>query len=313
MASDPAREMTVEPGDHVVAFYESESDLAATVGRYLAAALLAGEQAVVIATPAHTEAFETELFDAGVDLHEARQAGRLVTLDAAATLESFMRADGIDRSAFRRVVGGVVRKAVASGRPVRAYGEMVALLWEAGNVAGAIELETLWNELGAELSFSLFCAYHHEADAGSEHSDALHQVCHLHTSVIEASAHAPEVACDFEADHLAPGAARRWLLESLRNFGGFEAAADDAALVLSELATNAVLHARSPFSVVVRAEPSVLHISVEDLAPVGPMPGAEGPMAESGRGLRLVAAVSSRYGVEAVTGGGKRVWAELRA
>jgi anti-sigma regulatory factor (Ser/Thr protein kinase) len=161
--------------------------------------------------------------------------------------------------------------------------------------------------------FSLFCSYHQEAVAGSEHSEALHQVCHLHTSVVEASAQAPEVTRDFEANPLAPGAARRWLLESLRNFGGFEAAADDAALVLSELATNAILHARSPFSVVVRAERSLLHISVEDRAPVGPMPGAAEPMVESGRGLRLVAVVSSRYGVEAVTGGGKRVWAELRA
>jgi anti-sigma regulatory factor (Ser/Thr protein kinase) len=312
MAVERARALIVEPGDHVVSFYESESDLAATVGRYLAAALLAGEQAIVIATPAHTEAFEAELFDAGVDLHDVRQSGRLVTLDAAVMLASFMRADGVDRRAFLRVVGGAVRDAVESGRPVRAYGEMVALLWAAGNVAGAIELETLWNELGTELPFSLFCSYHQEAVSGSEHSDALHQVCHLHTSVVEASARVPEVSRDFEADPAAPGVARRWLLESLRNFGGYEAAEDNAALVVSELATNAILHGRSPFSVVVRAERSALHISVEDRAPVGPMPGADGPLAESGRGLRLVAAVSSRYGVEAVTGGGKRVWAELR-
>jgi hypothetical protein len=44
----------------------------------------------------------------------------------------------VDTDAFDEVVGGLVREASASGRPVRAYGEMVAVLWAAGDVAAAI-------------------------------------------------------------------------------------------------------------------------------------------------------------------------------
>ena len=77
-----------------------------------------------------------------------------------------------------------MRDAAASGRRVRAYGEMVALLWDAGDVLGAIELETLWHELGRELSFSLFCSYPASSVSGPEHAQALHQVCHLHSAVL---------------------------------------------------------------------------------------------------------------------------------
>jgi hypothetical protein len=48
---------------------------------------------------------------------------------------------------FRSVVGRLMSKAARSGRPVRAYGEMVALLWDAGHLDAAIDVELLWNEL----------------------------------------------------------------------------------------------------------------------------------------------------------------------
>jgi hypothetical protein len=304
-------EIAVEIGDHVVSLYQSDAELARTVGAHLSASLLAGEQVVVVATPAHSAAFEGEIRAAGIDLSEARRSGRFLSFDAADTLASFMNDDGsVSAEGYRRVIGGLVRDAVATGRPVRAYGEMVALLWDAGNVSAAIELEGLWNDLGAELPFSLVCAYRHDAVSGAEHADALHQVCHLHSHVLDAPA--PEVVCAFDAAVTAPGAARRFVLESLQRFGGYAAVEKDAALVVTELATNAVLHARSPFSVLLRAERSLLHISVEDEAPVVPMIGAAHVLAESGRGLLLIGALSMRCGVEALALGGKRVWAELR-
>ena len=75
-----------------------------------------------------------------------------------------------------------MRRAAATGRPVRAYGEMVALLWEHGDVLAAIELEELWNDLGRELDFSLLCAYRSASVQGDEHAQALEQVRLLHSS-----------------------------------------------------------------------------------------------------------------------------------
>src|SRR5687768_17281032 len=124
-------------GEHVVQFYENDDDLVTFVTGYLGAATVAGDAVVVIATPDHAEAFLSALGRAGVDVEAARQDGRLVILDAATTLSRFMIGDAPDAAAFDAVVGDLVRRAGAGGRPVRAYGEMVALLWAAGNVTGS--------------------------------------------------------------------------------------------------------------------------------------------------------------------------------
>jgi hypothetical protein len=128
-----------ETGDHFVQFYENEAELAGAAGRYLSDALQAGGAALVIATEAHRLAFATELAAAGLDPAKQCRDGTLICLDAAATVASFMPDGQIDRDQFREVVGSIVRQAGETGRPVHAYGEMVALLWDAGDVLAAIE------------------------------------------------------------------------------------------------------------------------------------------------------------------------------
>jgi hypothetical protein len=64
-----------------------------------------------------------------------------------------------DRQRFIEVVGSVVERASNAGGGVRAFGEMVALLWAGGNGRAAIELEEFWNDLAKRFSFALFCAY----------------------------------------------------------------------------------------------------------------------------------------------------------
>jgi hypothetical protein len=141
----------------------------------------------VIATEAHRRAFEFELAAGGTDLLEAAADGGLVLLDAAQTLARLMPNGEIDGTAFRDVIGSVVREAGRRGRPVHAYGEMVALLWDAGNVLGAIRLEELRNELARDHHFALVCGYHTAATSDREHDQALRHVCHLHSHVLDAS------------------------------------------------------------------------------------------------------------------------------
>jgi anti-sigma regulatory factor (Ser/Thr protein kinase) len=85
---------------------------------------------------------------------------------------------------------------------------------------------------------------------------------------------------------------------------------DDARLVVSELTTNAVVHAGSPFSVAVRHEGSAIRIAVHDSNPTLPVLRDGGPAAPSGRGLHLVRALTSAWGVDR-SPDGKTVWAEL--
>lgn len=176
----------VDAGDHVVQFYEHDEELIDGVGDYLIEGLAAGAVEIVIATLAHREAFEERLRDAGVDTTASpHEGGALLWLDAAAILSSFTGEAGIERDLFFARVGSLVELAAAGGRPVRLYGEMVALLWEAGDVGAAIELETLWNELGDRVPFSLYCAYRSDAAGADERADALARVCHLHSAVVE--------------------------------------------------------------------------------------------------------------------------------
>ncbi|MBV9943904.1 MAG: MEDS domain-containing protein [Solirubrobacterales bacterium] len=299
------RKSMVGDGEHVVQFYEREADLVRAVGAYLVSAVAEDAVAIVIAGEGHRVAFEAELIGAGINVIQATEEGRVVWLDAARTLSLFMEDGRIEPAHFRDVVGGVVRWARGTGRPVRAYGEMVALLWDAGDILGALELEELWNELGRELSFALWCGYHTQSVPGEEHAEALHEICHLHSSVV------PDAAARFAAGAEGPRAARRFVMSMLeRSAYGARVPVEDIQLVVSELATNAVIHAGSPFSVSVRCEDDAIRISVQDSSATWPQLRGPGLAARSGRGLHLVGAVARDWGVEPARDG-KTVWAEL--
>ena len=134
--------------------------LVRSVGRYLADGLAAGEGAVVIAAGPHREAFLGELRALGADPAAAVAAGRLVVLDAQETMAGFLADGQPDRELFEATVRPVLstlRARCPAG--VRAYGEMVGILWEAGRFAAAIRLEEFWNALLHDGGFRLFCAY----------------------------------------------------------------------------------------------------------------------------------------------------------
>jgi anti-sigma regulatory factor (Ser/Thr protein kinase) len=312
--------------EHIVQFYEHDSELVASVVPYLAAGVRAGETTIVVAGDAHLRAFAQGLAAAGIEVPPVGGAGGdLVALDAASTLASLTVDGQLDGDAFAAIVGGRVRRAAASGRPLRVYGEMVALLWQAGDVLGAIKLEELWNELARQLPFALFCSYPAAVVEGSEHVHALHEVCRLHSSVLpagtvgtagtagggDAGRSSRELRGEFSAGQEAPGRARRFAVAALREWGLDDALLDEAALVLSELASNAVLHAGSPFSIAISSRESRLRIAVTDTCPCRPAGVVSGSLlARAGHGLGVVEALSHDWGVQELRDG-KVVWAEL--
>src|ERR1700728_2906819 len=173
----------VGPRDHVVQFYGADEELAVTVGGYLAEGIRSGDGILVVATAPHRRAFAAALADAGLDLARERDAGRLLMEDAAGLLERFLAGGVLDRERFDSVASGLVLRAAAGGRPVRIYAEMVAVLWDAGHVALAVELEALWNGLGALLPFALLCAYPSRLVTSAETAHAVREVCRLHSAV----------------------------------------------------------------------------------------------------------------------------------
>jgi hypothetical protein len=93
--------------------------------------------------------------------------------------------DGMpDPARFRAAIGQLVFQAVHTGRDVRIYGEMVAVLWDEGNVAAAIALEDLWNDLATSYRFSLFCSYPVHAFDTKASTPGYRTICGQHSKTI---------------------------------------------------------------------------------------------------------------------------------
>jgi hypothetical protein len=146
---------------HAVQFYKDETSLAGTVAQFLADGLSTGQPGLVIATPSHGDSIIRELTSRGLNVEALRKTGELQFLDARKMLGGFMVGGMPDPMLFRATVGDMI-ETLCAGRtpcPIRAYGEMVDLLWQEGNSDGAIKLEILWNQLASTYDFALLCGY----------------------------------------------------------------------------------------------------------------------------------------------------------
>jgi hypothetical protein len=304
-------------GDHAVRFYGDDGELSASVSAFLGQGLADGGSALVVATPAHRDAFAAALAGGAPRGSAARVAGRLVMVDAAGMLDGFLAGGRLDHSRFRAAAGELVGRAAGAGAPVRIYAEMVALLWDEGQVTLALELEALWNDLAAQVPFSLLCGYPARLVSGQGDAGALGQVCRLHTRVAGLRPAPPaaggavpeegEAVRRFPLELDSAREARHWVLGRLGPQDG-EADAADAAIVIAELAANAVLHARSAFTVTVSRAGGAVRISVRDAARLG---DGERLVTVPGHGLDMVAKLAARWAVEPLPDG-KVIWAELR-
>jgi signal transduction histidine kinase/ActR/RegA family two-component response regulator len=180
-----------EMGDqeHFVQFYEADGFLLNSLGGFIGNAISAGDGAIVVATKAHRDGLDELLHANGLDVSGAKSRGRYVSLDAAETLSKFMVDGAPQPDRFQEVLGNVISSVTDGRSRIRAFGEMVALLWAEGNHAGAIRLEELWNDLQKSHSFSLFCAYPMNGLIGERLIEPTSSVCKVHSRVIPAESY----------------------------------------------------------------------------------------------------------------------------
>jgi DcmR-like sensory protein len=146
---------------HAVQFYGTDASLYTTVGSFLAEGLIAGQPALVIATADHRPGILDQLQARLIDIDKAERLGELVILDASEILDQCLIGELPDPRQFERHVGHVLER-MRLGRAdavIRAYGEMVDVLWKQGRPEAAIRLEILWNKLAARFGFALLCGY----------------------------------------------------------------------------------------------------------------------------------------------------------
>ncbi|HUQ97897.1 MAG TPA: MEDS domain-containing protein [Gemmatimonadaceae bacterium] len=171
---------------HAVRFYENRESLAKIVGTFLGEGFVSGRPAIVVATPEHRDAISRVLTAHYFDLTRLQAAGDLIMVDATETLAQFMRDGMPDPVYFKESMIPLIVQS-CRGRAdcvIRAYGEMVDVLWKAGQTAAAIRLEMLWNQLAQTHSFALLCGYsmgHFYKDVGK------HEIQRQHTHVVSDS------------------------------------------------------------------------------------------------------------------------------
>jgi len=173
------------PCHHAVQFYGDDAELLERVGTFISEGLAAGQPAIVMATSAHRTAIERALEAHLIDVPAARRLGDLVMLDAEEMLGTFIVDHAPVGSLFRRSIGGVIEQTLRGRErtPVRAYGEMVDVLWKQGKTEAAIRVEVLWNNLAESHTFSLLCGY----SIGNfyKENDKYREICDLHSHVHE--------------------------------------------------------------------------------------------------------------------------------
>jgi anti-sigma regulatory factor (Ser/Thr protein kinase) len=301
---------------HLVAVYDRDDELAATVAEYLLDAFEQGGTGVVVATLEHRRAIARVLAARGVALDDLVAAGRYRSLDARDTLASFMRGGHLDPDAFFGLVVDLIESAAARGGPLHVFGEMVALLWDDGNVAAALDLESLWNRAATRQRFALLCAYGHSSLQGTRDLASTQGMCDRHSAVLPLAGADLRGGIDREhAERLflvAPTAPQdvRTFVRGVLDEWRLHCRDGEAEIVASELATNAVRHARSPFVVSLERAPATIRITVRDASSEPPVQIMRDDCGLGGRGVRLVAALADAWGV-VDEADGKSVWADV--
>ena len=187
--------------EHIVQFFDTAESRAACVAEFLADGIACHEPAIIVASGANWTATREQLRLRRSPVDQAIDRGMVVVTDATECLRRISRNGVPDAAAFDRVVGEAVRALARRGTRVRAYGEMVDILAERGEMSDAIALEGFWNQLGERTSFYLLCGYSAPHFVATAAHRAMRDICSAHSDVHR-----------HEQDHLA-----NWLLTSSHN------------------------------------------------------------------------------------------------
>ena len=175
----------MHPCEHFVQIYGDDEVFLDSLASFVAAGLQAErEAAIVIATGEHLEGLERRLALRNVDVESARRNGRYVAKLAEDVLARFMVNGWPDSGQFDAAIGEIIEQAQSSGGGrVRAFGEMVAILWSRGLFTATLELEKLWSAMCRRKAFRLYCAYPRDQLTRNP-SESIQEICRTHSLVL---------------------------------------------------------------------------------------------------------------------------------
>jgi hypothetical protein len=173
----------MSPCEHVVQIYGDDRVFLDGLEGFVGNGLREGESAIVIATAMHLHGLEKRLRLNGVDVGKAKFENRYVARLAEEVLAEFMVNDWPDENRFLDAMQGLIGRARGEqNHKVRAFGEMVAILWSRGLHAATIHLELLWTKVLASERFPLFCAYPRDTFTKNA-TESIQEICLMHSRV----------------------------------------------------------------------------------------------------------------------------------
>jgi hypothetical protein len=174
----------IAPCEHVVQIYENDGVFLDALAGFVMGGINSNDCVIVIATHAHLEALNKRLRSFGTYLDTLVHDDRFIPLEANDVLSKFMVDGWPDEDLFVKTISEIVQRGVCHGRKVRAFGEMVAILWAEGNQGATVNLEHLWNNYCAEEKLSLFCAYP-KSGFTQNINESISAICECHSKMIE--------------------------------------------------------------------------------------------------------------------------------
>lgn len=177
----------IAPCDHVLQIYENDGVFLDALTGFVGGGINAGDSCIVIATDNHLKALESRLESYGIHISSLISENRYIPLDAQETLSRFMINGWPDENLFNQTVSELLRRGRNhSDRGIRAFGEMVAILWAEGNNGATVRLEHLWNKFCQKETFCLFCAYP-KSGFTEDISESMNHICCAHAKMIGGS------------------------------------------------------------------------------------------------------------------------------
>lgn len=171
------------PCEHLVQFYENDSVFISTLESFVRSGIDSGDSVILIATDGTLKAIDQRMSERGVSLKNARRRNQYVALEAKETLSKFVVNGWPDDELFKKVITEVIDRSRGDGRKVRAFGEMVAVLWAEGKSGATVRLEYLWHRLCEKEVFSLLCAYP-KSGFTQDAEASMKEICDAHSRVI---------------------------------------------------------------------------------------------------------------------------------
>jgi hypothetical protein len=183
--SDTALLINAPVGRHFAQLYRTPQERLRSLGLFVETGLRRGNAVVLIATLGDTETLLERLATMNLDPADRLKSGQLVILDSQVTLSEFMVREMPEWSRFRKTIGSALERSHAVDRgSIRAYGDMVNILWNEGRVDAAIRLEEYWNDLASIYPFSLFCGYTLDTQDESGYLGPISEIARTHGDII---------------------------------------------------------------------------------------------------------------------------------